>query len=293
MEDSLIEDGSLIRYIAANETVLERLRDEFSTKADAFKRKSGSDMDTSPRMSPEEAHSLISTVSLETAELLQQPLPEEVMASYTHAPQILKSSLLAGAAFGSVCVMLFAYSGILTPETFPNTVVAGGTVVAGVFLEKYSSMRNKYNPKRKAITIREPRRMHAVGAIVHEACHAIQDAMIEFDYARFGAALEGHAMGVQRLIAEKHSLAEGNPAFLSKLIPRMAGELSSALENYASWQKELRILGILPAPTALKRRDMALRMYEVGTAAFQIAEAINGKDIYRSFLNRDFSFFQV
>lgn len=160
----------------------------------------------------------------------------------------------------------------------------------------HSLETSNYNLGSQKITLEKLPRTKLITTAGHEYTHSVQDinGLASKKYSIF---VEGHAIGVEKYLAEKYKEREDNEAFLYGIMESTVGEFKSAYQwmckNLGKTPKKslLKIKTIKDDYEGLKRlifRNPS--SHAIGNALFSIYEAKHGKNIYKEIIHGNFQF---
>lgn len=124
-------------------------------------------------------------------------------------------------------------------------------------------------------------------ALGHEYAHHVQWRKAPLLYED-SILCEGHARGVERVVAEYFANKEKDPLFLLGLVEETYAELKSVYFSLCEEYGERAAEGCIRLPTAWDALEERTRMetglpssYAIGNTLFYVSELLHGRDIYQ------------
>ncbi len=173
-----------------------------------------------------------------------------------------------------------------------------GTVILGAssIMHLIYCMDSCYNKITKTIDVKKNNKASLVTTIAHEYSHHVQRGKLPPFSSKYEIFREGHAIGVERYIAEMYSERGNNPAFLYEASKRRLYQMTQAYfwmctrlgkSVNANLVKKAESLREKISPRESGRKP---NPHAFGTALFSIYEQKHSKGIYKDMLHCNFEF---
>lgn len=294
MNVELTQKSHVESFIEKNIEVLE---DSLNKKAQKYLtiQKHKKNYDFGHNIKPEKLNELSCEVIQDTKKFLKITNAPPVNFSMFYPPRDLKKGINIGLGTFTFATLAESINGL----TINDLKLAGGIAIAFGGYAVLNNIREHSNScydVNNIIKINEKKEVNLVGVIAHEYTHHLQHSLTDLIKNKRNPIVEGHARGVEEIIANNFAQRYDNFAYMFDPLSRTTKELKHA---YSSICKKKRInpkksLINLPIsePKGLLCGSRGYH-YSIGFAAMSIAETQQGKKIYRDILKNDSSFLSL
>lgn len=301
--NELIQNRSLEAYISKRENleVLETQLEECTQGFSQLKPMKGT-LDFGDTLTWDNFWAAKSEAVEETTKFLNtKPDGSKLRYSFHNRRLIILQSLKVGTGTSVVGTIGFSLNnGFQFPESLVKGMGLGAFLGFCIFLDYKGQFSNsEYDNQVKVIKIGQQKTVPAAHDVSHEYTHFIQEVDSNLPYRGYPAFFEGHAEGVARNVSRNLSERHDNPAYLYGYLEISSdllrdGYIKGCRRNHTQPNKHLtKTFGAYFLSRTNPYSLITCHRHEIGFAAFSIAEAIHGPNIYREVLAGNFDCFKA
>lgn len=291
----LTEKTNIESFIGNNLETLEKILNKRSQKY-LVMQKEKEKYNFGQNLNPERLREIAKEVIQNTNDLLKiGKTPSSYLSMFYLPKEMKRGTKIALGAFTMATLV-----GFLDGATINDLQVAGSISLlfgtGGVIHAKRDHLDSCYLPSDKTMRIGEKKEVNAVAEIAHEYTHHLQHSLTNLSRTTKNPIKEGHARGIEGIIAHIFAQRHDNPAYAFEHTNRTAKELKDAYLFICRKKgiKSKESLANLPIP---KKGGFLHKWlgchYSLGVSAMEIAEAQHGNKVYRDVLDNNLSFLRA